>query len=195
MFPLGAVLFPGGVLPLHVFEERYRTMMAEVLAAPVPEFGVVLITRGSEVGGGDARSDVGTMASVGQAALAPDGRYAVLATGGARLHVEQWLPDDPFPQAVVVELEDEPCTTDDLDAARAAVRRVEALRSETGDVVSSDPVMAAPDLWHLCDRLPVSAFDRQRLLAAPTTAARARLLLALADELADDLVRLLSGGT
>ena len=55
MFPLGTVLFPTLILPLHVFEPRYRALVENCLAAPQPEFGVVLIERGSEVGGDDVR--------------------------------------------------------------------------------------------------------------------------------------------
>ena len=53
MFPLGSVLLPGDVLPLHVFEQRYRALIRRCLTDPEPEFGVVLIDRGHEVGGGD----------------------------------------------------------------------------------------------------------------------------------------------
>lgn len=53
MFPLGTVLLPGAILPLHVFEPRYQQLVRDCLDAPEHEFGVVLIDRGSEVGGGD----------------------------------------------------------------------------------------------------------------------------------------------
>ena len=64
MFPLGGVLLPGAVLPLHVFEPRYRQLVVDCLADDDgdPEFGVTLIERGSEVGGGDQRTDVGVVA-------------------------------------------------------------------------------------------------------------------------------------
>ncbi|MGI9644583.1 MAG: LON peptidase substrate-binding domain-containing protein, partial [Ilumatobacteraceae bacterium] len=59
MFPLGMVLLPGGVLPLHVFEERYRRMIVDCLQTDgTPEFGQALITHGSEAGGGDERAMV-----------------------------------------------------------------------------------------------------------------------------------------
>ena len=61
MFPLGTVLFPHAVLPLHVFEERYRALTETCLRGD-GRFGVVLIERGSEVGGGDVRFGVGTVA-------------------------------------------------------------------------------------------------------------------------------------
>ncbi len=61
MFPLSAVLFPYASMPLHVFEPRYRALMRDCLAGD-PRFGVVLIERGSEVGGGDQRSSRGRAA-------------------------------------------------------------------------------------------------------------------------------------
>ena len=100
MFPLGSVLFPSLVLPLHVFEERYRTLMRHVLDGD-HEFGVCLIERGSEVGGGDFRSGIGTVATVQEAAELPDGRWAVVTVGTRRIRVERWLDDDPYPRAVV----------------------------------------------------------------------------------------------
>ena len=68
MFPLGTVLLPGGVLPLHVFEPRYRQLVVDCLADDTadPEFGVTLIERGSEVGGGDQRTTVGVVARMVQ---------------------------------------------------------------------------------------------------------------------------------
>src|SRR5438128_2746014 len=100
MFPLGTVLLPGGVLPLHVFEPRYRAMVKHCLAGD-REFGVVLIARGHEVGGHDQRHDVGTVARMIQVAELADGRYAMITVGMRRIRVTEWLPDDPFPQAEV----------------------------------------------------------------------------------------------
>src|SRR5881398_3455022 len=84
MFPLGTVLFPHALLPLRVFEPRYCVMTERVLKAE-REFGVVLIERGSEVGGGDTRFDVATVARVVQAADQPDGRYVVATVGMRRV--------------------------------------------------------------------------------------------------------------
>src|ERR1700733_10575231 len=113
MFPLGTVLFPHVLLPLHVFEPRYRLMTQRVLAGD-GEFGVVLIERGSEVGGGDTRFGVGTVARIVQAHELPAGGYALATVGMRRIEINRWLPDDPFPQAEVVELED---LASDADAA------------------------------------------------------------------------------
>jgi uncharacterized protein len=76
MFPLGSVLLPGGVLPLHVFEPRYRQMVIDCLQQDgTPEFGQALITHGREAGGGDERATIGTVAQLIQIeALVCDGR-------------------------------------------------------------------------------------------------------------------------
>src|ERR1700719_940872 len=103
MFPLGTVLFPHVLLPLHVFEPRYRVMTQRVLAGD-GEFGVVLIERGSEVGGGDTRFDVGTVARIVRAQELPDGGYALATVGIRRIRIARWLPDDPYPLAEVVDL-------------------------------------------------------------------------------------------
>ena len=100
MFPLGSVLVPSGGLPLHVFEPRYRTLVHDCLARNW-EFGVVLIARGSEVGGADVRTDVGTAARIVESAELPDGRWALVAVGVRRIRVQRWLEDDPYPRADV----------------------------------------------------------------------------------------------
>ncbi len=96
MFPLGTVLFPHAVLPLHIFEERYRALVETCLRGD-GRFGVVLIERGYEVGGGDARFGVGTIARIVEAARTPDGRYLLATVGTDRLRIQKWLDDDPFP--------------------------------------------------------------------------------------------------
>src|SRR5437868_10301767 len=114
MFPLGMVLFPTQLLPLHVFEPRYREMTRDLLAGD-GRFGVVLIERGSEVGGGDTRSDCGCVAQLVQAQQAADGRYALMAIGVERLRVLQWLPDDPYPRAMVELITDAPSALSPAD--------------------------------------------------------------------------------
>ncbi|MEI8240684.1 MAG: LON peptidase substrate-binding domain-containing protein, partial [Actinomycetota bacterium] len=90
MFPLGSVLMPGRLLTLHVFEPRYLALVHACLDAEAHEFGVVLIERGNEVGGGEQRLDVGTVARMMEVAQTDDGRYAVLAIGTRRIVVPQW---------------------------------------------------------------------------------------------------------
>ncbi|HKA85142.1 MAG TPA: LON peptidase substrate-binding domain-containing protein, partial [Acidimicrobiales bacterium] len=103
MFPLGTVLVPGMVLPLHVFEPRYRRMVNDSRTHHDSTFGVVLIERGSEVGGGDVRTDVGTLARILRAEELPDGRWILGALGIHRIRVDRWLPDDPYPRAEIHE--------------------------------------------------------------------------------------------
>ncbi len=100
MFPLGTVLFPHAVIPLHVFEPRYRALMRHCLDAD-RRFGVVLIERGSEVGGGDQRADVGTQGVISRAGELPDGRWVLEVVGEVPVVIEEWLPDDPYPVALV----------------------------------------------------------------------------------------------
>jgi Lon protease-like protein len=189
MFPLGNVLMPTQLLPLHVFEPRYRVLM-DRLTAPgaVGELGVVLIERGHEVGGGDHRVDTGTVARLVEAQQQPDGRWMALLAGVERCRVEAWLPDDPYPQARVQELPEPPWDPADepaLAAAEAVVRDTWALAAELGEAsvapgvaLAEDPVRRA---WQLCVLAPLGPFDRQRLLEAP----RAVRLVTLAEEAAD----------
>jgi len=151
MFPLGSVLFPHAVLPLHVFEPRYRALVADCLAGDA-RFGVVLIERGHEVGGGDIRFALGTVAQIVQAGEMPDGRWALVTVGTERLAVHEWLPDDPYPRALVsVRAERAPSrdASAAIDATRTALVRMHALRAElglpahTGDVLVSDDVTRA----------------------------------------------------
>src|SRR5438552_13967117 len=100
MFPLGTVLFPFAPLPLHVFEPRHRALTRACLDGD-REFGVVLIERGSEVGGNDVRTSVGTVATIVEAAELDDGCWVLGTVGGRRIRVRAWLPDEPYPRADV----------------------------------------------------------------------------------------------
>ena len=103
MFPLGSVLFPHMPLPLRVFEPRYLAMLRDILGEDPAEFGVVLIERGSEVGGGDVRTEVGTVARVGQLDSAGEA-VLMIAQGDRRIRITRWLDDDPYPRAEVEDL-------------------------------------------------------------------------------------------
>jgi len=169
MFPLGSVLFPHAALPLHVFEPRYRALVEDCLAGE-PEFGVVLIERGSEVGGGDVRFDVGTVARIVEVSQFPDGRYALVALGTARLEVVEWLADDPYPQARVEVLEeaDAGVAVNARNALEHEVRRVLALAAELGVSVPPHDVRLADDprraTFEACALAPIQPLDAQRLL-------------------------------
>lgn len=205
MFPLGGVLFPSVVLPLHVFEPRYRALVAHCLAG-TPErdgaldFGVALIERGSEVGGGDVRSSVGTTATIVEATELADGRWVLGIVGTARLRVLEWLDDDPFPVARVEDWPDPP--TGDVEPILAdtlrRLRRVLALRAEAGEAgppatveVSDDPTLASYQLSALA---PLGPLDQQRLLGADSVARRLADLARLLDEEAGALEQRLAMG-
>ena len=87
MFPLGCVLFPEAILPLHVFEERYRVMVEEIMDTD-RSFGVVLIERGNEVGGGEIRKEIGTLAEIIDSKKFIDGRSLLVTRGVRRVQVD-----------------------------------------------------------------------------------------------------------
>ena len=199
MFPLGTVLMPSGFLPLHLFEARYRQMIVHLMAGD-REFGVVLIRRGSEVGGGDQRCDVGTRARVVDARQAPDGRWSVAAVGLQRIRVRAWLPDDPYPMAEVVTMPDRPGGPGDqqvfLELTRA-VRGVLAGLSELGEPVAEATFEVADDpglgVLQLAALAPVSIHDRQKLLECDRASERLALLGHLVAEVRE-MVDLRLGG-
>jgi Lon protease-like protein len=195
MFPLGIVLFPTQLLPLHVFEPRYRAMTRDLLAGD-GRFGVVLIERGNEVGGGDTRSDFGCVAQLVQAQQAPDGRFALMAIGVERLRVTRWLPDEPYPRALVQVVEDaeSALSPDDLESryrsSTGMLRRVLALAAEVGEPAPASTIEFSDDprtgSLQLCAAVPLGPFDRQRLLAASGADERLDLLDAYLAEARSD---------
>jgi len=171
MFPLGAVLFPHTPLPLRVFEPRYLRLMGELLESGDPTFGVVLIERGRETGGGDQRSATGTLARVVKITSGADA-LQVVSVGTERFTVDRWLDDDPYPRAevtVLEELEWNDALTPLRVEAEAVVRRVLARFPDApwGAAIelSGDPVAAA---WQIAAIAPLSEYDQQRLLGATT---------------------------
>ena len=86
LFPLDTVLFPKQVLPLHIFEERYKTMMGRCIEDGAP-FGVVLIRSGKQVGGDAVPHDVGTTARIARVQRLPDGKMNLITLGTHRFRV------------------------------------------------------------------------------------------------------------
>jgi Lon protease-like protein len=204
MFPLGSVLVPGMILPLHVFEPRYRALVRDCIAGD-GEFGVVLIARGSEVGGGDVRTEVGTMARMLRVEEAPDGRFAVGAVGVRRIRVETWLDDDPYPRAEVRDWPDP--DPDDAAASTTAeaaaqvgrlLRRAAALGAELGDPSPPVDLELADDAlvagYQATAVAPLGPADRQALLAAGSPEARLDHLVHLLTEAVEVLEARLAAG-
>jgi hypothetical protein len=200
MFPLGTVLVPGAYLPLHVFEPRYRALVEACLEGD-HEFGVALIERGSEVGGGDTRFATGCMARIVEAVRFEDGRYAIGTVGVRRVRILRWLPDAPYPRAEVEDWPDpEPGPGAGAAVARVVpvLRRVLALSSELGTAVAPATVAVADEPlaagYEMSALAPVGPLDALALLAAPTPEARLETLGALLDEAASVLAARLAGG-
>jgi uncharacterized protein len=170
MFPLGSVLMPSMPLSLRIFEERYLKLLGDLLAEETPEFGVVLIEKGPEVGGGEKRMNIGTIASVTEIGTT-DEFYGLQSVGSKRFRVNAWLPDAPYPIADIDFLPDL-IWDDTLMPARVhletKVRRLLAFASEFGDLqfgadveFSDDPMDAC---WQLAGVLPVGPLDQLDLL-------------------------------
>jgi hypothetical protein len=188
MFPLERAMLPGEELPLRIFEPRYSAMISDCLAMDDPAFGVVLIAAGREVGGGDARSDVGTLAHITEVTDFGDGRYRLNAVMAERIRVLEWQPDNPYPRAAVEMWPDEAGEPVGPDAIRDVEDRMialfERIASARGADVSGRDIVAgadaAPDaamwLYALTTRLPMGQADRYSVLAAPTNAARVAAL-------------------
>ncbi len=200
MFPLGTVLFPMGILPLHVFEPRYRTMTRDCLAGE-PEFGVVLIERGHEVGGGDMRTDVGTVARIVEAVELTDGRFVLGTVGVRRIRVAEWLPDDPYPRADVVNFPDPPAgpaAEATYGQVLAVLRKVLALTAELGESVTEATVELADDplvgSFQASAVAPLGPVDKQLLLATETPDDRLEVLHRLLVDEASVLERRLQLG-
>ncbi len=193
MFPLGSVLFPTMVLPLHVFEPRYRQLMEDCLAGDL-EFGVCLISRGSEVGGGDTRTDVGTVAQIVDAQQFDDGRWVVAAVGTRRIRILAWLAEDPYPRADVenwIDEQSEGDLTSERDQVVALLRELIGLQARLGQPAPSpdvtidvDPTLAS---YQVATLSPLGPFDRQQLLATPDTAGRLARLATMLREAERDL--------
>lgn len=174
MFPLSAVLFPHTPLLLRIFEPRYLTMIGRLLEEDDPQFGVVLIERGHEAGGGDQRSARGTMARLVEVTAGAED-LQIVTVGGDRFTVDEWDEDDPYPQASITRLEGLEWNDDLLPLrteAERIVRRVLARATEYGttrwdaDVELSDDHHEA--IWQLAEIAPLGEFDRFALQNATT---------------------------
>lgn len=172
MFPLGSVLFPSMPLTLRIFEERYLKLLGDLMGSEQPQFGVVLVSRGSEVGGDDKRMSVGTIASVTEIGTT-DEFLGLESFGSQRFSVTDWLPDDPYPIAEI-ELIPDLMWDDSLMPARvhleSQVRKLLALASQFGDLLfgsdiafSDDPMSA---VWQMAGILPIGELDRYDLLSS-----------------------------
>jgi Lon protease-like protein len=187
LFPLSTVLFPGMRLPLHIFEERYRVLVADLRAQPEPQrFGVIAIRKGREVGadGITALHEVGCVAAVRQITPYPDGRFDLATVGAERYRLLRVDDSRPYFQGEVEPLKDEaPASTGEAEAF--AVSRVQAgfraylnaLADRGGGMISVADLPDEPVLlsYVVGAAMIIDLPERQSLLAAATALERLRL--------------------
>lgn len=200
MFPLGNVLLPSALLSLHVFEDRYQALARHCMAGD-RRLGVVLIERGSEVGGGDVRFDVGTRALIADAVELDDGRWILILVGEDRVRVRRWLPDDPYPRAEVVGCDDEPAGPEAIGRRgelERVLRLVLAQKAELGEGAGAGPAEISADpataTWQAVALAPLGPLDAQRVLGTDGVAARLEMVVALLEDEAAVLAQRLAGG-
>lgn len=193
MFPMGLTLLPGMALPLRLFEPRYLQMYADIIDGD-REFGVVLIQRGLESQDDNPTYDIGCVAYIVGSGLHEDGNIAMVAIGRSRLRVVEWQESDPYPLAIVEELEDEPLSEAGMKLLESAADRLPSLLESAARLnpelepkppeLSDDPVQA---LYQLAQLAGLQAFDLQKVLEAETTDERA----ALVDELLGETMEMI----
>lgn len=187
LFPLGTVLFPGLLMPLHIFEDRYRALVRDLVDLPEDTrvFGVVAIREGREVGDGGIRSlyQVGCLADLRQVEPHADGRFDIVATGVRRFRIDSIdSTSRPYLQAEV-EFLDEP----EGEAAAVLARPVTALwgayRHALTGSAPDDPDELPDDPGVLSYLVAAATIldlgDKQSLLEEPDTTSRLRRELAI----------------
>jgi Lon protease-like protein len=192
LFPLNTVLVPGLVMPLHIFEPRYRHLVEELLEIPDEdnrEFGVIAVREGkqAEVDGVDALYPIGTATVLRQVERLEDGRFDIVTTGSRRFRVLTLDTSAPLLRAEVEFLPDESTDADAVIAQHVA-RIFTAYRSILGGQLVADDDADISDLpddptvlsYLITAAMVLPTQERQELLGAPDTATRlvrARALL------------------
>jgi uncharacterized protein len=185
LFPLGTVLFPGALLPLHVFEERYRLLVGELVARPDGEpkqFGVVALREGREVGPvtAGALHRVGCIAELRRVQAYDDGRFDIVTTGGARFAIAGVDTDRPYLVGDVEFLHETSGEDADLLVAQVQgcfLRYLEALGTARGEPIDvpdlpTDPLLLS---YLIAATALLDLGDKQRLLEAQDATDRLRL--------------------
>jgi len=182
LFPLGTVLFPGLVLPLHIFEERYRQLVRDLLDGPEPqEFGVIAIRKGRETGvdGVSALHEIGCTARLRQVTQHDDGRFELVTVGTQRFRLLGLDRSRPYLRGEIDLLTEE---TGNEAAAAPAVEAVQRTFREYLDALATrgaarinvpelpdEPVLLS---YLVAASMIVELSDRQVLLAEPDAAGR-----------------------
>jgi hypothetical protein len=197
MFPLGMVVFPHQTVGLCVFEPRYHRLLADVESER--RFGTCLIERGSDVGGDDQRSFVGSVLEILGTHRLDNGQVLVVVEGVECFEVVEWLSDDPYPRAVVGQrcCDDVPIEPALLKSTESAVRALRALQSEIfadeclqRNCAMDDDVRVRS--WQLCALTPMSLLDQFKVMSLSNPNDRLRLLAEICCERYGDYQRMLA---
>jgi uncharacterized protein len=177
LFPLGTVLFPGLLLPLHIFEDRYRQLVRDLADGPEPRrFGVIAIRHGRETGvdGIQALYEIGCIAILRQVKPLEDGRYDVVTVGTQRFRLASLDDSGPYLQGQVELLSEE--TGDEAAAAQAARVVRDGFRAYLNALAERGVTqISAPELpedpvtlsYLVAASMITDLSDRQALLAEP----------------------------
>ncbi|EFO79141.1 peptidase S16 lon domain protein [Oscillochloris trichoides DG-6] len=194
LFPLGTVLFPGSTINLHIFEERYRTMINQCIVEDVP-FGVVYLRSGDEVtedrpfARPAETASIGTMTQINAHVRLEDGRFLINAIGMQRFHIQYIIQRSPYMVGMVMPLSEESGSQVESAAKelRAVYRRYwHAVSVASGAPVEVEDLPVAPEAlaYYLADRCQVGYPQKQRWLEMELTERLRSLSSELISELA-----------
>ncbi|MEB3196157.1 MAG: LON peptidase substrate-binding domain-containing protein [Candidatus Sericytochromatia bacterium] len=200
LFPLNVVLFPGMVLPLRIFEPRYRLMVSRLLAAD-RQFGVVMIREGEEAGTPATPHEVGTVAEITRHEMLPDGQMMIVAVGVRRFRTLERVEGEPYQQALVDDIDEgdpsAPVDTDLMaDASEALESYLKGLSAVTNVTISlPDEPLSPIDLSYLmAASAQVDHERKQALLETVDVQERLRKVLAIVRKENDRIEAFLARG-
>jgi len=172
-------------MSLHIFEERYRTMMLDCRAASTT-FGIVAIREGHEVGSGAVPYEVGTLAQLDAIEELADGRYNLNVVGASRFRIDALSRNRPYLVGAVHYLQDRPASLDDTERlATAVTASFRGYATQLQGIGQQDPIdlelPSDPELlsYLVAAALQVETAQRQRLLEIDDTAERLSACLRL----------------
>ena len=186
LFPLGTVLFPGGTIPLQIFEDRYHSMIQDCLESD-SKFGIVLIKEGKEVGGAAVPHKVGTLAKITQMREISQNRLYLTAVGETRFTILELIEEKAYMEALVeiypADSFEEVTEKSRHDAQKAAARHLKSIVNLNGGWVrnAETPIPDEPEKlsFFLGQLLQGSNKIRQEILEESSAAKRIELCLIL----------------
>jgi Lon protease-like protein len=181
LFPLDVVLFPGTPLPLHIFEPRYKEMIAECLSEQ-RTFGVVRVVE-------QGLAEIGCTAEIITVVKEyPDGRLDLVIEGRKRFELVRVNQERSFLQAEVLLIDDEPGTPPQADTSRAIQLHSEllAIAGAKQDLSAADPSLLS---FYLAGSLPLDLDFKQKLLGLRSEPERVSLLISYLETIIPNLRR------